>query len=207
MTPSRAATPAGAPWGPLIFRTFMICVTIGVLGAAALYVFFERFGRVEAELRSRQALAALPQAIRPPRATQLLVQVSNDGLTLQTVPIDLGPGASPRSEQMTRIIDEVLRSAAVTISPVSDVQPFTRRAVFEVNGIIVVDLAREPSVPPLDFRSECLLAYGLVNSLADNFDDILAVRILIDGEPAQTLSGALDISTPLVPNAALRGTL
>lgn len=194
-------------WAGLIVRTAMICLTIAILGAVALWLFFERFGRVAAELGARQAVATLPQAIRPPRVSQLLVQVSTDGLTLRPIPIEIGSAATPRSEQMALVVEQVLQSAATWLTPQRDTLPFSLRALFEVNGIVVVDLSREEAAEGLDFRAECLLAYSIVNSLVDNFDDILAVQFLVDGRPAETLAGALDISAPLVPNAALRGTL
>jgi hypothetical protein len=188
----------------------LICLTILILGGATLYLFFERLGQVPSEARSRQALATLPRVIRPPRLAQLLVHTSADGQTLHPQFIELATGATPRSERIALVVDTVLRSAALWLAtPASSgglELPFTRRAAYEVGDEIVVDLARAPDAPDLDFRSECLLIYGIVNSLADNFEEVHGVRFLINGARAETLSGALDISTPLVPNVALQVT-
>lgn len=190
-----------------VFRTLMICFTIAILGSVALYLFFDRLGQLPAEIRNRQALSALPLALRPPEQDQLLVFVSMDGLTLRPQFVEVSNPSTPRSERLGLIVDEILRAAAIYLVPSSDgghAIPFSRRAVYETDGIAVVDLTPEAGADALDFRAECLIGYGLVNSLADNFENVEAVQILIRGETAETLAGGLDISVPLVPNVALQ---
>jgi hypothetical protein len=180
----------------------MICLAIIIVGGLALFLFFQRLGQVTAEERSRQALSALPRAIRPPQRGQLLVHIFSDGRTLHPRLESLGTSSTPPSQQRELVIERVLELAGEESG--IDV-PFTARGVFVVDGLATVDLASEPTAPPLDFRTECLLAYAIVNSLTDNFDDIHAVQFLVNGERAPVLCSALDISVPLVPNAALRG--
>ncbi|MBN1476160.1 GerMN domain-containing protein [Candidatus Sumerlaeota bacterium] len=197
-----ATPPPQESWQRLFVRTLMICLAIIVVGGMALSLFFQRLGQVTAEERSRQALSALPRAIRPPQRGQLLVHIFSDGRTLHPRLESLGTSATPHSQQRALVIDRVLELAA---EEAGVEVPFTTRGVYVVDGVATVDLATEPAVPPLPFRTECLLAYAIVNSLTDNFDDIHAVQFLINGEEAPVLSTALDISVPLVPNAALRG--
>ncbi len=197
-----APTPRRAPretWTGLILRTFFICLAIIAVGSVGLYFHFERLGTATATSGNRAA--ALAPAFRPPQMEQVLIHVSTDGHTLRP---QFQPGAahSPRSEQIALIVENALLSTAEGLGHEI---PFTPLAVYEADGLAVVDLAREETADTLDFRAECLLAYAIVNSLADNFDDIHAVRFLLDGAPADTLAGALDISTPLVPNVALHG--
>ena len=195
-------TSAGDQWGGLLIRTLMICMTIAAVGAAALYLFHERLGQVAAEERSRRALSVLPDAIRPPQRDQLMIHVSTDGRSLHPRLESLGTATTARSRRVDLIVERVLALAG---EETGIEVPFTPRAVFVTGGLAVVDLTRAPQPSQIDFRTECLLAYAIVNSLADNFDDIVAVQFLIDGAVTQTLAGALDISMPLVPNAALRG--
>jgi sporulation and spore germination protein len=196
-----ATLPPQESWQRLFIRTLMICLAIIVVGGMALFLFFQRLGQVTAEERSRQALSALPRAIRPPQRGQLLVHIFTDGRTLHPRLESLGTVTTPHSQQRTLVIERVLELAAEE----SGIEvPFAARGIYVVDGVAMVDLASEPT-PPLPFRTECLLAYAIVNSLTDNFDDIHAVQFLINGERAPVLSTALDISVPLVPNAALRG--
>ena len=49
--------------------------------------------------------------------------------------------------------------------------------------------------------------YGIVNTLAYNFPDILKVKILIDGDEAEDVGGHLDLSRPILPEMSLVSTL
>ena len=74
-------------------------------------------------------------------------------------------------------------------------------------GTAFVDLG---SVPPLlgGMRSEMLLAYGITDTLAYSFPaDVRRVRLLIDGQEADTLAGHLAIDVPLLPRRDLVNTL
>ncbi len=48
--------------------------------------------------------------------------------------------------------------------------------------------------------SELLTAYGLINSLAENFPHIRQLRVLVEGEPVETLKGHVDLRQPLTPD-------
>ncbi|VFQ45703.1 GerMN domain-containing protein [Desulfoluna butyratoxydans] len=66
--------------------------------------------------------------------------------------------------------------------------------------VAVVDFSREIREEPMGAASELLTVYSVVNSLAVNIPEIDAVRILIEGERAETLAGHIDISEPLAPD-------
>lgn len=51
-------------------------------------------------------------------------------------------------------------------------------------------------------HEELMAVYSVVQTVATNFPDVKRVRILINGEPAETLAGHISISRPLLPNAA-----
>lgn len=67
----------------------------------------------------------------------------------------------------------------------------------------VVDFSREISEEPMSASAELLAVYSVVNSLAVNSPEIDSVLILIEGRPAETLSGHIDISEPLTPDTQL----
>ena len=69
--------------------------------------------------------------------------------------------------------------------------------------LAVVDFSRELRGEPKGAAAELLTVYSVVNSLAVNISEIDAVRILIEGEPVETLSGHIDISEPLKPDMLL----
>ena len=69
--------------------------------------------------------------------------------------------------------------------------------------VAVVDFSREVRGEPKGASAELLTVYSVVNSLAVNIPEIDAVRILIEGSPAETLSGHIDISEPLTPDMLL----
>jgi len=45
--------------------------------------------------------------------------------------------------------------------------------------------------------------YAVVNSVAGNFPAVRRVQILLDGLPADTLAGHIDLSRPLTPDLTL----
>ncbi|VVS93551.1 germn domain [Desulfoluna spongiiphila] len=69
--------------------------------------------------------------------------------------------------------------------------------------VAVVDFSREIRGEPRGAASELLTVYSVVNSLSVNIPEIDAVRILIEGQRAETLSGHIDISEPLTPDMLL----
>jgi hypothetical protein len=65
-------------------------------------------------------------------------------------------------------------------------------------GTAVIDFSRDlVSSHPGGSSSELLTVYGLANSLAANFPHIRQVRILVDGEPVESLKGHVDLSRPV----------
>ncbi len=70
--------------------------------------------------------------------------------------------------------------------------------------LAVVDLGREiVEGLPGGSHAELLAVYSMVDTIAVNFPRVRRVAFLIDGEPAQTLKGHIDLREPLVPDFAL----
>ena len=65
-------------------------------------------------------------------------------------------------------------------------------------GIVYVDLSGDVSENhPGGSESELMTIYSIVNSLTENVAGVKAVRILIEGDPVNTLAGHIDLRTPL----------
>lgn len=75
------------------------------------------------------------------------------------------------------------------------------------NGTAYVDLAPEFAWGIETGSSDAVVAvYSLVNTLAANFEEIHRVKLLIDGEEAESLGGHLDLSRPILPEMSMVDT-
>lgn len=87
--------------------------------------------------------------------------------------------------------------------PIGDLLPIlpaqTRLlSVVEQDGLATVDFSRELiSGHPGGSVSELLTAYGVVNTLAENFPHIRQLRILVEGEVVASLKGHVDLRQPI----------
>lgn len=87
--------------------------------------------------------------------------------------------------------------------PIGDLAPIlpaqTRLlSVTEQDGLATVDFSRELiSGHPGGSVSELFTAYGLVNTLAENFPYIRQLRILVEGEAVASLKGHIDLRQPI----------
>jgi len=72
------------------------------------------------------------------------------------------------------------------------------RDVRQEEGTATVDFSRELlSGHPGGSLSELLTVYSLADTLAESFPHIRQVRILVDGEPVDTLKGHVDLRQPV----------
>jgi hypothetical protein len=108
------------------------------------------------------------------------------------------------SRQIQVVVEELLRGSRTgSLSPLAG-----NAKVLEVfvtaRGAAYVDLSKEITAAQVPgARAELLAVYSLVNSVALNFPAIRRVQIMIDGQPAQTLAGHVDLSRPLLPDMTL----
>ncbi|OEU57172.1 MAG: hypothetical protein BA871_13685 [Desulfuromonadales bacterium C00003096] len=92
---------------------------------------------------------------------------------------------------------------ALIDGPIGDLVPIlpaqTRLlSVTELEGLATVDFSRELiSGHPGGSVSELFTAYGLVNTLAENFPYIRQLRILVEGEVVTSLKGHVDLRQPI----------
>lgn len=78
------------------------------------------------------------------------------------------------------------------------------RGVRAEGDLAIVDLGHEIIEGlPGGSHAELLAVYSMVDTIAVNFPRFRRVAFLIDGEPAQTLKGHIDLREPLVPDFTL----
>ena len=98
-------------------------------------------------------------------------------------------------------LEETLQ--ALIDGPIGDLVPIvpgqTRLlAVAEQDGLATADFSRElVSGHPGGSVSELFTAYGLVNTLAENFPYIRQLRVLVEGAEVTTLKGHVDLRQPI----------
>lgn len=65
-------------------------------------------------------------------------------------------------------------------------------------GVVTIDFSRElVSGHPGGSVSELLTVYSLADTLAENFPHLRQMRILVEGEPIETLKGHVDLREPV----------
>lgn len=72
------------------------------------------------------------------------------------------------------------------------------------NSMVSVDFSQDLiAAHPGGTQSELLTVYGLTDTIVVNFPHLRQVRILVEGEPATTLKGHIDLRQPLNPDFSL----
>lgn len=83
------------------------------------------------------------------------------------------------------------------LAPVLPAQTILRQVTVE-GDLVIVDFSRDfVNSHPGGSLSELLTVYSLVDSLAVNYPYVRQLRILVDGEPLQTIKGHVDLRSPV----------
>lgn len=183
-----------------------------VITAAALLVlamgmaFYVRSMRSRATYTARGALTTQPVAAPvsgPVEQVMLYVAYDDEGiLQAQGFRIPLPSGRQQRAEELLRALIGIYldKSSPHPLPPGSDLR-----------GVYLVDAAQmgpgsNPGLAVIDLNGafadghrsgvlvENLTVASLVRTLTANIDGITRVKILIDGQPRQTLAGHADLS-------------
>jgi len=72
-----------------------------------------------------------------------------------------------------------------------------RGAYLLADGVAVLDLGIDPP-PSLGSSEEITIVAALVDTVLQNVADTTRVRLLVNGEPAETLGGHVDLTRPLL---------
>ncbi len=104
---------------------------------------------------------------------------------------------------VAELIGELANGPLGDLAPTLPAVTMVRSVRFD-GDLAVVDLGNEiVEGLPEGSHAEMLAIYSMVDTIAVNFPRVRRVAFLIDGEPASTLKGHLDLREPLVPDFTL----
>jgi spore germination protein GerM len=110
------------------------------------------------------------------------------------------------SAAISIVLRELLKgSANQSISPLMPPGIQLRGAYLLPEGTCVIDLGGDPLTNGWNTgtHAEIVAVYGMVQTVCENFHSVQRVRLLVNGQVAETLAGHIDIAHPLRPNGAL----
>jgi spore germination protein GerM len=179
----------------------LVVVVVGVLAAALLYlrvlakrIFFEDVQRLEQAARAQLSAAALESESGGKQSVTLYFpSSSNQGkLVAEGRSMTMAANDSDRIRQIVlALIAGPTQGGGRPLPPSADV-----RAVFLTpDGTAYLDLsssALSGFLPGIE--SETLAVYSIVDSLAANVPAVKKVKILVQGQEAETLDGHADLT-------------
>ena len=159
--------------------------------------------RIRAFLRVSPAPAVVPTAfagtppVTPPQTVRVTVFFpGKDDSRLRAEERDIARPAGPTAF-LKALFAEVQRGPTREgLVPVLPAKLLLRNAFLLPDGIAVLDLAVDSG---LSFGSseELTIVAALVDTVLQNAAETTRVRILVNGEPAETLAGHVDLTQPL----------
>jgi hypothetical protein len=116
-----------------------------------------------------------------------------------------GPAGGPRPLPADARVLDVFVTAQGTAYV--DLSAEARRAALPSPAASPAAAPAAPPAPPspvaASSHAELMAVYGIVDTLALNFPAVKQVHILVDGQPARSLWGHVDIARPLRPDLSL----
>jgi len=184
------------------FTVITIALVVVTLGLTAIYYVFQAggpatTGRAANILRNRPSL--------PPN--QAMLYYTKDGKQLVGSPVTLGELGMDPTEKARRIVVALLEGERNVGMKSAIPEGTSMKTIFINDKEVVVNLSSQ-MVSNLHggVDAEVLAVYAVVNSLLFNIDGVDSVQILIEDEKLPTLGGNVDISVPLIANAAITRT-
>lgn len=172
------------------FSRYLVPILILMLLLAAGWFAYRAMQRVaKVDQDATEVTVALPQR------EVILYFGSQDGFSLVAEAREVPDG------EEGQLVKEIIQS--LSLGPHSRLIPILPPGprllgYTEQDGIATLDFSSElVAAHPGGSMSELLTVYGLVNTLAVNFPHIRKVRILIDGQPVETLKGHVDLRQPI----------
>jgi germination protein M len=107
-------------------------------------------------------------------------------------------------EEAKEAIIELIRGPKGKLIPT--LPPRTKLLALQINDAGLAEVDFSPALSkdhPGGSTGEMMTVYSIVNSLSLNFPQIKRVQILIDGKPAETITGHLSLEQPISPKPDL----
>lgn len=174
----------------LIFAAFALCAA--VLGILMLLRYEKRPAGAPAP--------SVPQQTGTVSVTLLFASSDGTGLVRE------GRNIEPCGDTagcMAAVVEELASGPLGELAPSLPPNTVVREARLEKDQAII-DL--EPGFLaglPEGSSAEMTAVYSIVDSIAVNFPEVKAVRLLVDGKQVETLKGHLDLRQPLAPDFSL----
>ncbi len=170
-------------------------VLVAVFAAAAVagFLVWSRLGAVPADSTTAQlAAAAATQPARADEPLSMTIYCPVEGaLAAGTVAVNRLPDAQSQAREALASLFADPRAAQSALFKEIKV----RQLFLDASGTAYVDLSLLKQGGPAASAGEELLAiYAVVDTLAQNFEEIREVRFLVDGREAQTLAGHIDLT-------------
>ncbi|PKO19678.1 hypothetical protein CVU37_03040 [candidate division BRC1 bacterium HGW-BRC1-1] len=193
-------------FGRFVFSVSVVGIIAIVLGLAGMWYYFQGGGArpaVTGEAGSLTAGAALNRL--PPNKAMLYY--TKDGKSLTGSIAEIGPPGTSPGDRAQIIIKHLIAGDERAFLKTPIPAGTKVNAVFVNDRMVIVDLSREyMNNLRGGVEAEMLAVFSVVNSLLYNIDNVDSVQIVIDNATVPTLNGNVDISLPLIANAALTQT-
>lgn len=186
-------------------RRVLIGAAIVAVAALLAWVLFVALPRRYGPRGAAPAVANTPAAPAGPAAggrkiKARLFYVAEDGVHLTSIEREITYGEGTLEQAREIVAAQV---APVTDPLVSAIPPGTTvRALFITEGgEAFVDLSADVMAHHSGGSTdEMLTVYTLVNAITENLPAVTAVQLLVDGKEVDSLTGHVDLRTPLAKN-------
>ena len=114
------------------------------------------------------------------------------------------PRAASSVEEAKRTVEELIKGPENDLNPTVPPGVQLRQIYIDGQGIAYVDFSRDlQRNHPGGSVGELLTIYSIVDTLSANFDEIVKVKILVEGSEILTLAGHIDTRHPFNPRYSL----
>lgn len=173
-------------------RIFLI-LSSGLVLVAILAWFLYFRGAANGIAPARENIVEIPTPTPAPPQRAVLLFAGSDGLLhpeLREIPLPV-----EMNERIRAVVLALLEGPHGRLAPIFPYPAELRSVFVDLHGRAFVDL----SAPPEELggtSTECMLVYGVVDSILLN-TDLKSVQLLFNGREKTSLTGHLDISRPL----------
>ena len=193
-------------FGRFVFSVSVVGIIAIVLGLAGMWYYFQG-GGARPTLPGEAGILPTGAALNRLPPNKAMLYYTKNGKSLTGAIAEIGPPGTSPSDRAQTILKRLTAGddRAFLKSPIPDGTKVN--AVFVDNRLVIVNLSREyMNNLRGGIEAEMLAVFSVVNSLLYNLDNVDSVQLLIDGATVPTLNGNVDISLPLIANAALTQT-
>jgi Sporulation and spore germination len=193
--------------GRRVIAGSVVLATVVALGWAMFSVLGRRLAEPTPDAEPAP-VAAAPAPGAGPRISATIYFVSEDGVSLTGVAMDVPLGDSPAAQARALVEAQLAADAPAPLSRAVPAGVSVRGVFLTGRDDAYVDLdGTFVSALPGGSHNELMAAYAIVSVITTNLSPVARVQILIDGKEVETLTGHVDLREPLRKNDTLIRTL